>query len=215
MSPHVSQALPEYVLGVLPVPEKERVHQHLAECVQCASELRAYREATTAIASALPATPAPSFLRARLLASAEAKGRLAQYTEALAQFLELPEGRARALLDMIDAPDAWERDPSGLSMIHLAAGPRYAAMGADAGLVKFPAGLVWPLHRHVGEEHHLILEGGIRIDQTGQELHAGSTLISPAGSEHSFVVLPDVDCVTAVILMDGIEMPPGTPMSFG
>jgi anti-sigma factor ChrR (cupin superfamily) len=196
---HVAENLPEFVLGVLPAIEQERVSKHLAECAACASEARAYREATSALAGGLPAQPAPSFLRARLLASAEARGRLAQHTHALAQFLELPPSRARALLDMI----------------HLAAGPRWAAMGADAGLVKFPAGLVWPLHRHVGEEHHLILEGGIRIDQTGQELHAGSTLISPAGSEHSFVVLPDVDCVTAVILTDGIEMPPGQPMKFG
>lgn len=215
MSAHVAPSLPEFVLGVLPAVEQERVDQHLAACAACAAEARAYREATSAIAGSLPAAPAPGFLRARLLASAEAKGRLAQYTDALAQFLELPPSRARALLDMIDAPDAWERDPSGIAMIHLAAGPRYARMGADVGLVRFPAGMVWPLHRHVGEEHHLFLEGGIRIDQTGQEIRAGGTLTSPPGSEHSFVVLPEVACVTAVILTAGIEMPPGTPMPFG
>lgn len=215
MSVHVEMALAEYALGVLPDDERARVHSHLTSCTACAAEADAYREATNVLASAAPRRPAPSFIRARLLASAEAKGRLAKFTEALAKFFELPATRARALLDMIDEPGSWERDPSGIGLIHLAAGPRYAAMGVDAGLVRFPAGMVWPLHRHIGAEHHLILEGGFRIDQTGEELRTGATLISPAGSEHSFVVLPGDDCVTAVILEAGIEMPPGTPANFG
>ncbi len=212
MSAHVDAA--EHVLGLLSEREQRQAEAHLAACVSCAAEVRALREATTAIAAAAPAQPTPSYLRARLLASADARGRLAQYTAALARFLEVPEQRARALLDMIDEPAAWEPNPAGIGMIHLAPGPRYAAMGADAGLVRFPAGMVWPLHRHIGDELHLFLEGGIRIDQTGQELHPGDTLESKAGSEHSFRVLPDCDCVTAVILTAGIEMPPGTPVSF-
>lgn len=211
---HVEQALPEYVLGILPAEEQARIRAHLSACGACAAEELAFREATSAIAVAAPMRRAPSFLKSRLLASAEAKGRLAKYTDALAKFFELPATRARALLDMIDEPGSWERHEAGIGMIHLAPGPRYAAMGADAGLVRFPAGMVWGLHRHVGEELHLFLEGGIRIDQTGQELRAGDTLVSPPGSEHSFVVLPGEDCVTAVILTAGIEMPPGTPAAF-
>jgi anti-sigma factor ChrR (cupin superfamily) len=103
-------------------------------------------------------------------------------------------------------------DPSGISLIHLNAGTRYAT--ADAGLVRFPAGIQWPLHKHVGDEHHLFLEGGIRENETGREYHAGDVLISGAGSQHSFHVLPGVDCVAAVILTAGIEMPPGTPLAF-
>jgi quercetin dioxygenase-like cupin family protein len=211
---HVEQALPEYVLGVLPPDEQSRVQAHLSSCAACAAEELAFREVTSAIAAAPAVQPAPGFLKARLLASAEARGRLSKYTDALAKFFELPPQRARALLDMIDAPDAWEKHESGIGLIHLAPGPRYAAMKADAGLVRFPAGMVWGLHRHVGEELHLFLEGGIRIDQTGQVLRAGDTLFSPPGSEHSFVVLPGEDCVTAVILTAGIEMPPGTPAPF-
>ena len=87
-------------------------------------------------------------------------------------------------------------------------------MSADAGLVRFPAGLEWGLHKHVGEEHHLFLTGAIRIDQTGEILRAGDTLISPPDSEHSFKVLPEEDCVAAVILTGGIEMPPGVVARF-
>lgn len=210
---HVEHALPEYVLNLLATDEHARVEQHLATCAACAREANVYRETTHAIAATAPGTKPPGFLRARVLASADAKGRLAAFTQALAQFFELPATRARALLDMIDEPAAWEADPSGIGLIHLSAGPRHA--GADAGLVRFPAGLAWGLHRHLGDEHHLILDGALRLDQTGEVLGPGATLASPPGSEHSFTILPERDCIAAVILTDGIEMPPGRPVTFG
>ena len=47
-----------------------------------------------------------------------------------------------------------------------------------------------------------------------QVVRAGDTLVSPPGSEHSFDVLPEEDCVAGVILTAGIEMPPGTRAHF-
>ncbi len=214
MTAHVVDRLPEYAFELLPEAERARVEAHLAVCAACASEARAFRETTAAIASGAPATPAPSFLRARLLAAAEGRGRLAGYAGALAKFFEISESKARALLDAVDEPAAWEPNPTGIGLIHLAPGARYAAMGADAGLVRFPAGMHWPLHRHVGEEHHLVVQGAIRIDQTGELVRAGDTLVSLPGSEHSFDVLGEEDCVAAVILTAGIEMPPGVIVRF-
>lgn len=214
MSAHVLDDLALYALDALSDGERAQVEAHLATCASCAAEARALRDATSAIATSLPPRAAPEFLRARLLAAAEGRGRLARYSDALASFFEISKEKARALLDAVDEPSAWEPSPAGIGLIHLAPGARYAAMGADAGLVRFPAGIVWGLHRHVGEELHLFLEGAIRIHQTGQVLRAGDTLVSPAGSEHSFDVLPDEDCVAAVILTAGIEMPPGTRARF-
>jgi quercetin dioxygenase-like cupin family protein len=214
MTAHVLEELAEYTCDLLPESERTRIDAHLASCSTCASEARALREATIAIAIGAPRRPAPAFLRARLLAAAESRGLFAHYTGALAKFFEISETKARALLDAIDEPAAWEPNPAGIALIHLAPGVRYAAMGADAGLVRFPAGIEWGLHKHIGEEHHLFLQGAIRIDQTGAVLRAGDVLISPPGSEHSFHVLPEEDCVAAVILTAGIEMPPGVVARF-
>jgi quercetin dioxygenase-like cupin family protein len=214
VSAHVIDELAEYAFELVAPADRARIDAHLAACDACAVEARALRETTAALAGAAPAKPPPTFLRARLLAAAEGRGRLAKYTSDLAKFFEISESKARALLDSVDEPAAWEPNPAGIGLIHLAPGVRYAAMGADAGLVRFPAGIEWGLHRHVGAEHHLFLEGAIRIDQTGQVLRAGDWLTSPAGSEHSFHVLPDEDCVAAVILEAGIEMPPGQRANF-
>jgi anti-sigma factor ChrR (cupin superfamily) len=212
MSAHVIEELPEHVLGLLSAEDAARVEAHLARCPACAAESRALSEATSALASSLPRVQPPPQVFERLIASIESKGRLAKYTEALAKFFEVSQEKARSLIDAIDRPGAWLQDPSGIGLIHLSAGPRFAA--ADAGLVRFPAGMEWPLHRHVGYEHHLFLEGGIREDHTGHVYRAGDELTKAPGTEHSFHVLPECDCVTAVIIFEGIEMPPGTKVFF-
>jgi putative transcriptional regulator len=212
MSDHVLDLLPEWSLDLLSPDDAARVEAHLALCPGCAAEARALSEAASMVASGVrPIVPPPQIFE-RLVASIESKGRLARFTDALARFFEISAERARALLDAVDQPGAWLRDPSGIGLIHLAAGPRFAA--ADAGLVRFPAGMEWPLHRHIGAEHHLFLEGGIREDQTGLVYRAGDELLKAPNTEHSFHVLPDKDCVVAVIIFGGIEMPPGTKLEF-
>lgn len=214
MTAHVLEQLPELALGGLEADERARVEEHLAHCASCAREARAWTEVAGSLALSLPARARSTWVRARVLAAAEGRGRLARHGDALARFFEIPLDKANALLDAVDASDAWEPNPAGIGLIHLAPGGRWAAMGADAGLVRFPAGIEWPLHRHIGEERHLFLEGAIRIDQTGQVLRAGDELVSAAGTEHSFHVLPESDCVAAVILEAGIELPPGTRVTF-
>lgn len=180
-------------------------------------------EALAALVStlaSLEAPPSPT-VRARLLAAveqartgtADRPGPYARFVEPFAALFQLTLDKARALLDATASEAAFERDPSGIFLMHFSAGPRWA--GADTGIVRFPAGMEWPLHRHVGAEHHLFFEGGIRVHQDGKVYGPGDSLSMPAGSEHSFTVLPDRDCVTAVILEPGgIELPPGTPIGF-
>lgn len=161
--------------------------------------------------------PSPT-IRARLLAAfAEPRSRpdgaFGRFVEPFARLFEVSLEKARALLDATASDDAFERDPSGIALMHFAAGPRLAR--ADTGIVRFPAGMEWPLHRHVGAEHHLFFEGGIRVHQDGKVYGPGDLLSMPAGSEHSFSVLPDRDCLTAVIIEEGgIELPPGTKIGF-
>jgi putative transcriptional regulator len=146
-----------------------------------------------------------------VLAAAESRGRLAAFSTQIAALFEVPLDKARALLDAVDAEEAWEPGPvDGIQLLHLKGGPALAA--ADTGFVRFPAGMAWPLHRHVGLEKMLILEGGI-VDDEGREWRAGSELQMPPGSQHSFTILPERDCISAVVVHEGIEMPPGVRLA--
>lgn len=208
---HVLELLPERALGLLDPSEETSVDAHLASCATCAAEARRWEQAGLALAEALPTPDAPCPVRARLLLAAEARGRLARFAAALSSIFEIDDDKARALLDEIDAPEAWEAGPvPGVALFHLKGGPGLAA--ADVGFVRFPAGMPWPLHRHVGDEIMLILEGGL-TDDAGRTWREGDVLRMPPGSEHRFDVLAERDCIAAVVVHEGIELPPGRRLS--
>jgi anti-sigma factor ChrR (cupin superfamily) len=72
--------------------------------------------------------------------------------------------------------------------------------------VRVPAGATFPLHRHIGEERVLVLQGGFE-DQDGRVYRRGDEAWKPAGSEHSFVALPGPDLIYLVVLFGGVVIP--------
>jgi putative transcriptional regulator len=204
---HVIALLPDRALDALEPSARERVEAHLAACPSCAAEARAWDETVVALAETLPPLEPSPAIRARVLAAAEAKGRLASFADAVVRLFQVPKEKALALLDAVDAADAWEPGPvPGLALMHLKGGPALAA--ADTGFVRFPAGMPWPLHKHLGDELMLIVEGGF-VDDRGQAFGPGDVLRMPPGSQHAFDIGPDRDCVAAVVVHEGIELPPG------
>ncbi len=205
---HVLDRLPEWALGVLPDAESRTVGALLATWPPCAADSVARPDGANVLGRAPPPLPPSPTIRARVLAAIRAKGRLAQHTALLAKFFAVTDEKARALLDAIDEPAAWDAGPvEHVALMHFNGGPQYAQ--ADTGLVRFPKGIAWPLHKHIGDEYMLIIEGGIQEDD-GTVHGPGSVLFRPAGSQHAFDILPETDCVSGVILFEGIEMPPGT-----
>jgi hypothetical protein len=196
-----------WALGVLAPNEANEIDAHVSSCRACAGAAAQANEIIASIALALPPIAPRPQLRARLLAGAEGKGRLARWAEPLAKFFDFGLEKARSLLDAVDVPAAWEDDAvPGLALIHFEGGPALA--GADCGLIRFPAGIDWPLHKHLGDEQMFVLEGGF-VEDSGQEFRAGAILRKPAGSQHAFTIMPERDCVCAVSLVEGIEMPIG------
>ncbi len=77
----------------------------------------------------------------------------------------------RDLLSSLSDAARWEPGPlPGSSLFHLDGGPRIAT--ADAGFVRLPAGLEFPVHRHLGSERVLLLEGSYR-DSDGKHWGPG------------------------------------------
>jgi hypothetical protein len=162
----------------------------------------------------LPLALAPvrpsAMVREGLLAALDPNPRLSRWTERLASFFEVAHERAAMLLARIEVAAAWAAGPlEGVGLMHTEGGPALA--GADVGLVRFPAGMAWPLHRHIGAERMLLLEGGL-VEADGRAWRAGEIIDMPAGSEHSFIIDADGPCVAAVIVWEGIELPPGRPL---
>jgi putative transcriptional regulator len=212
MSEHVDGWIPELVLGTLEGSMRATVEAHPKSCARCAVERAATEEALSLLALALPPEPPHPSVRTGVLAAvveedqrrkgAATAGRFAPFVERLARFFDVTTERARALLELASEPLAWTPGPtSGISLIHLQGGPRFAR--ADAGLVRLAPGARFPRHRHNGDEFGLILEGGF-IDADGTVVRAGEQHDRAAGTSHDFVALPE-GCVFAAVVIDGIE----------
>ncbi len=212
MSEHVDGWIPELVLGTLEDPARAEVEEHIDSCHRCAAEAAAAEEALSLLALALPPEAPSPAARTGLLASIveeeqrngrrPERGRLAPFADRLARFFDVSLERARALLELATDPRAWTAGPArGISLIHLSAGPQFA--GTDAGLVRMAPGARFPLHRHIGHEFGLILEGGF-TDADGTILRSGDQHDLNAGTSHDFAALPE-GCIFAAVVHDGIE----------
>lgn len=199
MSAHVDELLPDFVLGTLAPRERGAVEEHLAACARCARELRAAEEALALFGASLAPEPPPPSLRARLLESTREQS----LADALARAFDLARDKAAWLLERIADPAGWTAGPlPGMELYHFDAGPRLA--GADTGLVRFPAGLRFPKHKHLGPELMLVLQGGFRTDD-GRHLRPGEMLAMAPGTAHELLV-DDDGCVAAVSLEVGIDV---------
>jgi quercetin dioxygenase-like cupin family protein len=152
--------------------------------------------------------PAPLALRARLLSSvASPRLRYAPFFSALQRLFDLDEDALAQVFERAASPASWE---SGVlpnaSLLHLQGGPRVTH--ADNGLVRVAAGARFPLHRHVGLERVVILEGGYR-DEPGGSVHLpGDWHEMAPGSSHAYVALPERDLLLAASVVGGIELLP-------
>jgi quercetin dioxygenase-like cupin family protein len=209
MNEHVDGWIPELVLGTLDGPTRATVEGHLERCERCAAEAVAMGETLWAMALSVPPERPDPALRTSLLASIVEQetgdggaDRFGELTGQLARFFELPLSRVRALVELIDEPAAWSRGPAqGIKLIHLEAGPRFAA--ADPGFVILEPGATFPHHRHVGGELVLVLQGSF-ADADGRVLRAGDSQDLASNTSHFFTA-QDQGCILAVIIWEGLD----------
>lgn len=164
-------------------------------------------ELLEALAELLPAAAPPSpALRSRLLtAVATPRRRFAPLFDALGELFDLADEALEALFERAADPQQWTVAPvPQVRLLHLIGGPRVAA--ADNGLVRIAAGARFPLHRHLGTERVLVLEGGYRDEQSGRIYLPGDLHEMPTDSQHSYVALPERELLTAVSLVAGVDV---------
>jgi anti-sigma factor ChrR (cupin superfamily) len=198
MNAHLDElGLFDLALGALAPEALRAAEEHVSGCLACAAELRLARDLVT---GAVPeAAPQPA-LRARVLASAARPLAWGRWGRELAQLLDLQEAEVERLLRDAADPTRWTggADPQpGVDLFPVRPGPRWAVpRGARAYLVRIAPGTAL-LHRHVGDEHCLYLEGAIE-DAEGRVSRPGDLVVLPGGSLHDFRVLAE-GAVAAIV----------------
>lgn len=153
-----------------------------------------------------PAKAPPQLLRERLLATvARPRLRYAPLFAKLTDLFDLGDTDLAALFERAATPEAWTETPiSGTRLMHLRGGPRVA--GADNGLVRLAAGARFPLHRHLGQERVLVLEGGYRDEQDGRLYLPGDWHEMQPGASHAYVALAERELLFAVSVVAGVDV---------
>lgn len=134
-----------------------------------------------------------------------AGGRLYEWAEPLASLLDVALPEAQAQLDRLDMDGPWVKlGPSEPWVQPAISGP--ALKDAMTVFTRVSAGGCVPMHKHLGEERVLLVQGRCK-DQLGQDYHAGDELWMAPGSTHSFTVEPEApDLIFAMALFGGIEV---------
>jgi len=151
------------------------------------------------LASVEPMAPSTA-LRDALLASVTSTAWYEPFVRRTASLLELGHDAARAVLAAIDDASRWMMGPGdGIELFHIEAGP--GLEGAITGFVRLAPGAVFPLHRHVGYEDVLVLQGSFVHDgsfiKSGMEAPMGPT------TSHDVVAGPD-GCVYLAVTLEGL-----------
>jgi hypothetical protein len=166
-------------------------------------------EAWTALALALPPSPPPGDLRARILASAERAVPYRAFLPHLAACFDLSEPAVHALLARMDDPKAWTQGIGAtLAFLHFEAGPALTASGVapHCGVARMRSGARVPRHAHKAREITFVLRGVV-TDDGGATFGAGQLLDMAPGSSHSLRVSGEPDALLAVLLSE-VEIAP-------
>ena len=143
------------------------------------------------------AAPGPGVLERLKLALSEPPHRYAPFFARAAELFDLSESAVIAQLTRLKDPNVWTfAGLPGISSVRVEAGPR--VQEAETLFVRFNPGVRFPLHRHVGLERVLVLEGSYE-DSTGVLHRAGELRQWPIDSEHSFRV-GDETCIFASVV---------------
>jgi anti-sigma factor ChrR (cupin superfamily) len=204
MSAHVDDRLFDLALGTLPAEERPEVEAHLDGCERCTGELAEMVEALSAMPLALDPVAPPPALRARILETVAVRERRLGFAERVARLLDVTLEGARAMLDDLLDPRSWTPGfVDGMQLVHVRGGPRVA--NAITGFVRMAPGVVFPPHRHVGEEDTLCLQGSYR-DSDGTIYGVGTITHMGPGSEHHFEALPGEDLIYVAVVQEGLQV---------
>ena len=198
MSAWVTERLPEFVLGTLPIDEMERVELAVAESEALQLEVATLTDALLSVPDTLAPVAPPPGGRARLFEAISGADRFLPFVADLSRYFDLAADKVRELFKLIDVDSAWEDSPfPGIRLIHFDGGPNKFA--ADTGWVELPVGLEFPWHEHYGVEINYILQGHLRNSIDGRVYGPGEALIHGPEHQHQIWVHGDEKVVLAVI----------------
>jgi anti-sigma factor ChrR (cupin superfamily) len=166
-----------YAMGALTQLEASAFDRHLAEgCETCTAELRMFDSVVDNLGFAAACTDPPSRLREKLLDSLD--GGTAQMGAAKSRPAHLANSKPE-LLTVRANEGEWKETATGVFVKRLFADE---ASGTVTTMVRMLPGASLPMHRHLGIEQCLMLDGDFHVNE--HVFRKGDYHCAPKGSVH-------------------------------
>jgi putative transcriptional regulator len=191
--------LAEYALGTLSAEERAGVDAALLSTPALVARLRELEASMAVVTASQKALPS---VWQKLEAALEDGRRFSHLVPALATHFDISPEQAQSLVDRFDDDSAWGPGPGdGLQLMPVEAGPRWD--GFMTVVLRLAPGAQLPMHRHASREQVLVLEGGYRDDQSGEQFWRGDVDVREAGTSHSFTAVDGPACLCASVVQLG------------
>jgi len=131
--------------------------------------------------------------------------RFARFADDISAALDIDLAQAHKLLNGIDDDKNWEDSLlEGMKLYHVEGGPMVEK--AITGFARLPPGGQFPLHKHLGEETIIVIQGYFKDSVSDKTFGPGDTIKMPTDSEHGFEVLDSGTQLTyLLVVQEGIE----------
>jgi anti-sigma factor ChrR (cupin superfamily) len=203
MSSPLHDLLIDYAMGALSDPERARFEAELAKSPPLAEELAIVERSLAALAFTLPPQAPSSDGKSRLLAAVETSDRLSRFIAPVAEIFGLAKEKVGQIFGAIADHAKWEPAMPGVRLFHFEGSTTFPAM--DTGLVVFEAGIHFPKHRHLADEHIYVLQGSYHDLESGETFRPGQRAFRAKGTVHAFDVAKDEDLIV-VTAQNGFEL---------
>jgi len=191
--------LAEDALGTLSPEERSEVDAALARTPALVARLKELEASMAVVAASQQALPS---VWEKLEAQLQGGRRFTHLLSALAAHVDISPANAQSLVDRFDDAAAWGPGPGdGLQLMPVEAGPKWG--GFMTVVVRLEPNAQLPMHRHASREQVLVLEGGYRDDQSGQQFWRGDLDVREAGTSHSFTAVDGPACLCASVVQLG------------
>jgi len=204
--PNEDNKLAEFALKILDSETEQALRTKIESSAPNQSALREIEDALALLANAEQPIVPSTQLRDRVLNAARRETRFVGFTERLCDFFNLQRETVERHISSLDHVSAktWQIDAfPGTHLYHLDGGPLIQA-NADCGLVYVESGQKIAAHRHLGEEHSLILQGQLK-ENNDTIYYPGDYMHRPAESVHALQSVGNEPLIFAAILIEGLK----------
>lgn len=206
MQTHTEDLIYDYVFGFLDEEDTRRVEVEASADTAYAEKLAEAQKLMLHLSLLAPEQEPSDRCKEQLFAHFANGGRFATFLDRVSSMFAFSVDEIRNFFAGLDDESSWDPGPTEGLALWLHHGEPVME-GGLMGFVRMQPGVTFPYHRHLGQEHLLVLSGGYRNDMNGNIYWPGDDDFCDPETEHTITCVSQIPCIAAFVIREGMEFP--------